>query len=281
MLKQIIFTKYNLNRLVFLIANSILFSIFYVLLNNELNIMQNLGLGICIIVCLHYNLNILHLASHRLLSKYKWLNDLFGNVSAIIGGVTFPAFQGTHFIHHRNPSNPTADPDYTITNSKNFIFLPFNIWHHDRYYWQKKLWQKKFPAWQYFLNRLAQIAIVAAFYFSGNLNIWLYFWLLPIYCVGFLNGMFLFYFPHYTTRLETIWRAHQQQGKAINVFQKLSLFLIDISRFYHEKHHDKVLENRNFYPLEVYLLQRLASGKKANINYKSQYIDIYGKAIKV
>jgi fatty acid desaturase len=280
MLQQIIFTKYNFNKLVFLIANLILVAIFYSLINLEFNLFQKVILAGLISICLHYNLNILHQASHRLLSKNKGLNDLFGNLSAILGGVTFPGFQSTHFIHHKNPSDPTLDPDYAITNSKSFFFLPFKIWYHDRFYWQHGLWQKHFPAWQYFADRLAQISIVAAFYFTGHLQIWLYFWLLPIYFVGFLNGMFLFYFPHYSTKLENLWRTKisllSQSKPYQNIIQKLSIFFIDISRYYHERHHDKIMENQNFYPLEKYLYDRLFLQTKPSIEYRAQYLDIYG-----
>jgi fatty acid desaturase len=277
MLQQIIFTKYNFNKLVFFVANFSLVAIFFALLNWELNLFQQLFLASLIVLCLHYNLNILHQASHRLLSKNKNINDLFGNLSAIVGGVTFPAFQSTHFIHHKNPSDPKQDPDYAITNSKSFFFLPFKIWYHDKFYWQHGLWKKHFPAWQYFADRLAQISIVAAFYFTGNLQVWLYFWLLPVYLVGFLNGMFLFYFPHYTTALENMWRAQLHlPGQYQNLLQKLSLFFIDISRYYHERHHDKVMENQNFYPLEKYLYDKVVLQTVPNIQYRAEYVDIFG-----
>lgn len=293
---------------------------------------------------LHYFMNLVHLATHRLLSKSIFWNRLLGNISAILCGLTLADFASTHLLHHRNvPKNKEkrigqnldsslnklqikskseaqselennkisqnnfqsqsgfqklikmangkwqneinvkqtqailqnsqsqakidlqnqmenspiqneknknkqnkileintkkksnkqnfkakfkyfdkfigffkakiipdkfvdkklilTDPDEFISRSPHFLILPFLIFWHDFYFWTNGLWQNGF--WRgYLLNRLVQVILVIIFWYFDKLNLWLVFWLLPIYLVGFANGMFLFYFPHYTTKWE-------------------------------------------------------------------------------
>jgi hypothetical protein len=98
------------------------------------------------------------------------------------------------------------------------------------------------------------------------------FWLVPMYLVGFFNGLFLFYFPHYTTKLENTWRQKYatQTFNLINFLPKLGLNLIDISRIYHERHHDKVNDNRAYFP-EIVLANRFWSNLQTHGWSQSKY----------
>jgi beta-carotene hydroxylase len=270
--------KYFVNRTVFMCTLVLLGMIYFSLANFDLALWVKILLDIAIIFLLHFNLNTLHQASHRLLSKNKKLNDIIGHISAILGGVTFAAFQSTHFIHHASTADPEKDPDFKITNSKSFFIIPFKIWYHDVFFWQHQLWQKYSSRKEYLFDRFAQILIVIVLLLTANTWIFLYFWLIPTYVVGFLNGLFLFYFPHYSTKKERQLRYQQiyQSSKfKKRWFSRLSLVCIDISRFYHEKHHQKTQENTNFYPVENYLFDKMR-GIKNYLNYTAEFIDING-----
>jgi hypothetical protein len=94
-------------------------------------------------------------------------------------------------------------------------------------------------------------------------------WLIPLLVVGFCNGLFLFYFPHYTIRIELFARSLEKQ----NIFSQLLLTTIDISRYYHEKHHEKIQSNRPYFPVFSYCfdkIQKLSPFK----NYKPRFVDI-------
>lgn len=273
--------KYSFNKLVLVLAQLSLYLSFWLLLTQQINSLLWPVFIIWNFFILHYHFNLVHLASHRLLSKNGKINSFLGNLVAIFGGITLADFQTTHFLHHQNPSNPTKDPDYNITQS-NFFILPFKIWYHDLYFWTQGLWLKHRNWLGYLVDRFFQVVLVSLFLFTGNINIWLWFWLLPVFLVGFFNGMFLFYFPHYTTKLEKIWRLELENSReSLNIPKqvkinliKLILFLIDISRFYHEKHHDKVLENTAYYPLESYIIKKITKKDTDFINFYSfKYID--------
>ncbi len=124
-----------------------------------------------------------------------------------------------------------TDPDEFISQSPHFLLLPFLIFWHDFYFWTTGLWRNGF--WLgYVLNRLFQIILVLVFWYFDKLNLWLTFWLLPIYLVGFANGMFLFYFPHYTTKWEEKRRIlkNLEENLAINQTQITNSTLLEIEK---------------------------------------------------
>ncbi|MBC7471863.1 MAG: fatty acid desaturase [candidate division SR1 bacterium] len=249
--------------------------LFYILLNTNLNIFGSILIFLIIALCQHYFLNLVHIGSHHLLSKNKHINSVLGNVASIIGGVTFADFKTTHFLHHRNVSDDKNDPDHWITTSGNVLTIPFKIFYHDYYFWTRGLWKQN-NAWKgYLIDRLMQGLLVLGFYFTGNIVVWEYFWLLPLLLVGFLNGLFLFYFPHHTTRLERNWREVQNKLP----HQSLTLLAIDISRIYHEKHHNRIAENRNYFPILAFMQDKLSSTwNNLTIGPISKYTDIKVKS---
>jgi fatty acid desaturase len=268
-----VISKYRFNQVLFFINCFVVTAVFYYLLTHSISFTQGVTFFILIGFCQHYFLNIVHLSSHFLLSKHRKWNALFGNLASIIGGVTFADFRTTHHLHHRFVSDEKKDPDHWITTSGNVFTIPFKIFYHDYYFWTKELW--KGGNWRgYAIDRCVQIGFVFAFYFTGHINVWQNFWLLPLLVVGFSNGLFLFYFPHYTTKLERKWRKNSQY-----IHQKLTLLAIDISRIFHEKHHDRIAENQNYFPVFTYLLSRF-QGAWASLSSAplSKYTDIQVKA---
>jgi fatty acid desaturase len=243
-------TKYRFNQLLCIVNIAIITSLFTLLIREKLPTYALVLVFIAIGFCQHYFLNIVHIASHFGMSKVWRVNSLYGNIAAIFGGVTFADFRTTHMLHHKNVHNlPENDPDHWITTSGPVWTIPFKIFYHDVYFWRNSLWKQR-GAWRgYIINRSVQVGFVASFSYYNMLEVWQYFWLLPLLIVGFLNGLFLFYFPHYSTKLEHKWREAAKK----NAFQQLVLTAIDISRYFHEKHHDSVQQNTNYFPVFAHL----------------------------
>ncbi len=278
MSRKVIFNRYFCNQIVLAISlSTLIFSFNFLLTKSSI---QPLDVVIFIplhFLCLHYLLNITHIASHNQMSRSFLLNKFLGNIAAIFGGLTLADFTATHLVHHLNPADKNKDPDYPITKLKsgktNFLSIPFKIWMHDMYFWQSNLWKKR-NAWVgYLINRIAQIAMVVAFSLSGNINIWSWFWLLPVLLVGYFNGMFLFYFPHFTTNWENAARRNLITHKSIGIISSVCLKLIDISRIYHEFHHNNITENTNYYPLESYIWKSMyGNWVDVESNFKGKYV---------
>jgi fatty acid desaturase len=251
-------SKYRLNQLLFLLNTTVLLAGYYFVFTAQHSIVLSILWFFILTASLHYHFNLVHLASHQLLSKNRHLNSLLGNISAIFGGITFADFRLTHSLHHKNPTDSEADPDHVITQGHNFFILPFKIFYHDYYFWSKKLYKIN-KAWRgYLLDRFVQAGLVIASLLTGNISEWILFWLIPIFIIGFFNGMFLFYFPHYSTKLELNWRENLTKTKrnVLNLHQTISLTLIDISREYHTRHHKRIAENRNYFPVLSYILDK-------------------------
>jgi beta-carotene hydroxylase len=265
--------KYQFNQIVLFFSIATIISVFSYLIQHKGIVFWPIYILFFILVSFaqHYILNIVHLASHQLLSKDRKLNYYLGSLASLEGGVTFADFSTTHMLHHKNTSKLDSDPDHWITNSGSIFSIPFKIFYHDVYFWTRGLWKLQRGWLNYILTRSIQIGIVVAFELTGNIDIWKNFWLSPLLVVGFLNGLFLFYYPHYSTKLENSWRILQKP----NFVQKLFLLFIDISRVYHEKHHDKIVENSHYYPVFSYIKDEVIGDWKPNIkNYKSKYTDI-------
>ena len=261
--------RYTFN-LTYFFINSIFFvGIYYILLNFELRIYQYLLSIPIIVLVLHYNLNLVHLASHSLISRNRKLNSFIGNICSTLGGVTFADFRSTHMLHHKHALDEKLDPDHDIATGRSLFILPFKIWYHDRFFWTRGLWKINNNWRGYVVNRLAQFSVVLLFFVTGNFHIWLLFWMFPNYIVGFLNGLFLFYFPHYTTKLEKEWRLSHSNP----VWAKFGLFCIDLSRYYHEMHHEKIATNKNYFPFEDYILNKIVLRNPNKLAWTYKYID--------
>jgi fatty acid desaturase len=241
-----------LNRLVFLVSMLGLIGSFVLIVNFDLsqfNVWQRvLTIGSFILinsVFIHTLFNVVHLASHSLLGKKFWVNRCYGNIAAFFGGITFSDFYTTHLLHHAHQGDSEKDPDHWITRSGSIWTIPLKIMYHDVWFWKHHLNERKHLGKDYLATRALQVLTVLAFLLTGNIAIFLLFWLLPMGIVGLMNGLFLFYYPHYSTHLEQSIKENSNP----NLFGKGLLEAIDISRISHEVHHDRVRSNEVYYPL--------------------------------
>jgi fatty acid desaturase len=216
----------------------------YFLPKPSLSIFLSIFLLIIITLNLYYFTNLLHLASHNLLSKRLKLNSFYGNISAIFSGLTFAEFKTSHLLHHKNPTNPDKDPDHKISQSGSIFLLPFRVWLKDKYFFEQGFWKKNGLLKGYLLNRLTQLALILFIFWQGKGFIFSIFYLLPLFIIGFLNSLFLFYYPHYTNQFE------QNLIQQKNLFAKLGVKCINLSRNFHSYHHHKINNLSFYFPVE-------------------------------
>ena len=70
----------------------------------------------------------LHDAAHASISgKYKWLNEIVGNIAGIpFFFAPFKLFQMIHLKHHAYTNQPDKDPDCGADNQHDFVYFLFN-----------------------------------------------------------------------------------------------------------------------------------------------------------
>jgi fatty acid desaturase len=240
-------TRFKVNQIIFLSSFSCLIFLAYFVISG-INFVWLPFVFLLVIFLMHYQYNLIHIGSHNQISKNQKLNSFIGNLAAIIGGTTFATFTSTHLEHHKNPSIKGKDPDEWITSNTNFLLIPFKIFYQDYFFWNSGLWKKRGYWKGYVLNRSIQAIILTLVIISGNFTIWLILWTIPVYIVGYLNGIFLFFVPHYTTRRMEKWKSLKKP----NLWQKFCISIVYMSLHYHLNHHKKISENRNYFPVLAY-----------------------------
>jgi len=247
------FSKYIFNQILAIISIVIFIGVFVWLSTlGNINIWQSIYAMIVLVITEHYLLNLIHIASHRSLSKNYFVNEFFGNLIAILTGISLPVFRETHNLHHANTNNPERDPDHFISTSGHLWWIAGRIFYHDYYFFKNGLFKRKNNLITYLIDRLAQISLVLVFQFTNNLNVWIYYWLPSILIIGSMYGFYQFYFPHYSTKFVDSLRSKPLK----NIFQRFALFTVDFSRYYHYKHHEQIKNNTYYFPFYTYLNEK-------------------------
>lgn len=262
-------TRVLLNPILILFFGLVVLSLAQLYLINGLgnpSILSNFVLIAFSTVILHYYFNLLHIGSHYGISKNKRLNNFVSTACATLSGHTYAAFATTHATHHKFPGDSKKDPDYDITHGSFVLFLPFKIFLHDLWFFNKALYKQKGRLFNYILTRSIQAVLVILIVANGYLSVFLMYWLLPIYILGVLNGIFLFYLPHNVSKFETILSSLS----SIKLFSKLSSLIenvIFISRISHESHHDDIRSKNPYFPFIYYFLNRNRLKKETRFKY--------------
>lgn len=244
-------SKYTTNVLIFLItctASAII--LFWIYSTNSHNLLSWLISLPFTLICLHYILNLLHIASHKSISKKRWFNDFAGHVCSILVGFSYDVFRTTHLLHHAYANNPDKDPDYAISTTGSLWWIAFRVPMHDHFFFKQKLHKKDNNLRGYILDRLVQLTLVSIVVVTGSSTVFLYFWVLPLLIIGSSYGLYQFYFPHFSTTTVDNWRRKNK----LNMFQKTFLFTVDFCSYYHFKHHQQVWNNNFYFPFLAYVL---------------------------
>jgi fatty acid desaturase len=256
-------TKYQVNQIVFGICWVNLIAILYVS-QQTLNFFQGSFLFVWSFLVLYYLCNLIHLASHNLLSKKVPVNNVLGWFSALpIFVFTFIDFKITHLEHHKHQGDEHLDPDYRIVKTGKIYFLPFRIiflkdWFFLKYAVAKNKWNM---IWEYSIQRIFQIAYFGVILYQcqilGNWSLFIYY-ILPLFIVGICNATFLYYYPHYQNAFE-LWCYRFYQARKLSksklnfinpamLMTSIFVWSIELSRDVHDMHHKKPAGNIFFYP---------------------------------
>jgi fatty acid desaturase len=267
--------KYSFNQAIFWL-NTIVFGFNLYFLSTEKSWIWVILQFIVSTICLHYFCNLSHLASHQMLSRNKKINHIFGWFSSLpVLVFSFIDFKITHQQHHIHTTNEVLDPDYRITHGS-VILIPFKmIIYKDGYFLKRAFLKKKFgQLFEYLFQRVIQLGIFAyILYLSVNrINVDLaIFYIIPLLIVGILNGIFLYYYPHYQNKIEFWARKHFDHQNKFSPFFWVGFFVtwcIDLSRIAHQDHHDKISFNEPYYP-EFWLWKNTFLNQKDNWRYLS------------
>ncbi len=254
-------TKYQFNQILTYFCSSVFVAVFVILCQNPiLNNFQSAGVLLLLVLVEHYLLNLVHIGSHRALSKNAVYNDILGNLIAILAGVTLPVFRSTHNLHHAYPNDHSKDPDHVISTKGGLWWLPLRIFYHDYFFFTHGLYKQKNNFQIYLIDRLMQIGLVCGFWLNGKIDIWIFYWLPSILIIGFCYGLFQFYFPHYSMSAIDNWRRSERK----NALQIFCIFAVDFSKYYHYKHHEKISSNLAYFPFWSYFRDHFVSKKKLN-----------------
>jgi fatty acid desaturase len=246
-------TKQSLLWLI-LVTNVIVFLFLINFSISNSNLYLQMGIFILITLNLYYFTNNLHQASHRLFSKNKYLNYFAGFLSGTFCLLSFSEFTFTHLQHHQNVNKDNKDPDHVLLQKSGVLLLPFFIWYKDTLFLKANILNSNFKLiGAYFFERFVQLTLFVAciYIFRMNNLSFAFSFLLPLLTVGYLNTFFLFYFPHYRPN----WELKLQQSNPISV-------LINISRYYHALHHEKIRSVQAYFPLEMYFFKLLLNQPK-------------------
>ena len=263
-------TKYYFNQLVFWICWTSLIIVVY-LSQQSLNLFQSLCVSVWSFLVLYYLCNLIHLASHNLLSRNVKLNHVFGWFAALpIFVFTFIDFKITHLEHHKHQGDEDLDPDYRIVKTGPVYLLPLRIiFYKDLFFIKYARDKNKLKMiWEYALQRLFQAVyfgfIIYQCQMLGNWSLFT-FYIIPLSIVGACNAAFLYYYPHYHNAFED-WcykfnQARKVSGSKLNFVNPLlfmtSIFVwsVELSRAVHELHHKKPAGNIFYYP-EFWLFKK-------------------------
>ena len=64
--------------------------------------------------CAYVQFTVLHDATHRSLSRVKWVNDGFGWLATLVLWGPFEAIKRNHLHHHAHTNDPEHDPDFWV-----------------------------------------------------------------------------------------------------------------------------------------------------------------------
>ena len=275
--------KYQVNQVIFL-SNLIIFGINIWCIFLDKNWVLWSGQFVISVISLHYFCNLVHLASHQMLSKNRTINHIIGWISALpVLVFSFVDFKITHTQHHLHTTNPDLDPDHKITVSGPVWLLPFRIIiYKDGFFWRQAINKRNWSSIiEYTTERIIQLSFFVWVILNSNTFVGsrlAIFWILPLLIVGVLNAMFLYFYPHYQNNIE-LWsrqilnnqtKLTQQNSNIFNkIIATITIWSIDLSRTIHQAHHDKVLANSPYYP-EFWLWNNSFFGNTDNLRYLSK-----------
>ncbi len=178
----------------------------------------------------------MHDASHRSVSKARFVNELVGRICATVLASPFLAFRYAHLEHHKHTNHHHLDPDYYSGKGPR-VLLPLRWLTQDLHYYViiAGAWKKlsRSVKVEVTLNLLLLLGVFSCFLAEGKGLTLLLAWILPVrLAIGLLSFSFdyLPHRPHATT-------SKENRFKATRVIEGPGLTLLFLYQNYHLIHH--------------------------------------------
>jgi beta-carotene hydroxylase len=157
------------------------------------------------------------------------VNAVLGHGSALILGFSFPVFTRVHLQHHAHVNDPENDPDHFVSTGGPLWLIAARFFYHEIYFFQRRLW-RNWELLEWFLGRLAVVALVFTAYQFDFLGYIFNFWFSPALVVGIALGLFFDYLPHRPFEERDRW-------KNARVYPSAVLNWLIMGQNYHLVHH--------------------------------------------
>lgn len=178
----------------------------------------------------------MHDASHRSITRTKWVNEAIGRVCAIVLLAPFPAFRYVHLEHHKHTNDDHKDPDKWSGQGPTLL-LPFRWLTQDLHYYVVYLskWNSRKPAerWETLLSLLIIWPTMGVLCWMGYTLPVVFAWIIPSrFAIAFLAFSFD-YLPHKPHKITSA----ENRFKATLVRPSIWLTPILLYQNYHLIHH--------------------------------------------
>jgi beta-carotene hydroxylase len=181
------------------------------------------------VLALHLAGTVIHDASHNIAHRSRIMNAVLGHGSALMLGFAFPVFTRVHMQHHANVNDPKNDPDHFVSTWGPLWLIAPRFFYHEFFFFQRRLW-RKFELLEWFLSRLAVLAVVLYATHLGALEYVMHYWFCPALVVGIALGLFFDYLPHRPFQERNRWKnARVYPGRLLNI--------LILGQNYHLIHH--------------------------------------------
>ncbi|MGA1131893.1 MAG: beta-carotene hydroxylase [Prochlorotrichaceae cyanobacterium] len=181
------------------------------------------------VLALHLVGTVIHDASHFAAHPNRAMNAILGHASALLLGFSFPVFTRVHMQHHANVNDPENDPDHFVSTGGPLWLIAPRFFYHEVFFFKRQLW-RNYELLEWFLGRLAVVALVFLAAQLGQLGYVFNFWFTPALVVGIALGLFFDYFPHRPFQERDRW-------KNARVYPSAILNLLIMGQNYHLVHH--------------------------------------------
>jgi beta-carotene hydroxylase len=180
-------------------------------------------------LALHLVGTVIHDACHNAAHPNRWVNSILGHASGLLLGFSFPVFTRVHLEHHAHVNDPENDPDHFVSTTGPVWLIAPRFFYHEIYFFRRRLW-RKYELLQWWIARMAFMAIVYLGFQNGLREYILNDWFAAALVVGLILGIFFDYLPHRPFDDRTRWRNAR-------VYANPLLNLLVTGHNYHLVHH--------------------------------------------
>lgn len=143
---------------------------------------------------------VMHDSMHRTAHESRFINDLFGRLSAIPLTVTMPLFRAVHYEHHSHTNDPERDPDLIVNRGPKWA-LPFwcfaIVVEYRRHYFGRRMWRDRSDLIEAIAMECLLLGAIALAVAKGAFATLAIVWLGPALIAVAVLALCFDFLPHY------------------------------------------------------------------------------------